>query len=348
MAVLELTPADLATTRFALSPMAELTGALQVLGGRYLPPGMGNWTAQARQRYQALRRADPALAALTDLLCVTTWIPDFLSVPSPGMDTTFAGEIAAIRSTPATRARADLLRSSAERPLAPALDRPDIPAAIAGTLQAAWEQLLAPDWPRLRAILERDVVHRAGLLATYGWARAFDSLAVTLRWKPDGRIEIHALTGPSHRIQGAQLTLVPNGFGGEWLALDPPRAYAFIYPARGTAALWEAAPPAPDGVDRLIGRSRALLLRALHDPASTSQLSRQLAMSLAGTSTHLSILRQAGLVTRARAGRTVLYRRTPLGDALADNPLSTARDPQARTMQAGSTCLESSIGSRAR
>ncbi|MDX6334934.1 MAG: hypothetical protein QOG05_2274 [Streptosporangiaceae bacterium] len=34
MPVLELTSDDLATTRFALSPMAELTGALQVLGGR--------------------------------------------------------------------------------------------------------------------------------------------------------------------------------------------------------------------------------------------------------------------------------------------------------------------------
>jgi hypothetical protein len=72
--------------------------------------------------------------------------------------------------------------------LAPALGRHGIPAAIAGMLQAAWEQLLAPDWSRLRAILERDVVHRAGLLATDGWARAFDSLAVNLRWKADGRI----------------------------------------------------------------------------------------------------------------------------------------------------------------
>lgn len=318
MAVLELTPAELATARFALSPMAELAGALLVLGGRYLPPGLGNWTERVRPHYDALRRADPALAALTDLLCVTSWMPDFLSVPPRGMDTTFAAELAAVRSTPAPHARADLRRSSAHRPLAPALDRDDISVAIAGTLHAAWAQLLAPDWPRLRAILERDVIHRAGLLATYGWARALESLAVDLRWKTDGKIEIHGLTGPSHRIQGAQLTLVPNGFGGEWLALDPPHAYAFIYPARGTAALWETTPPEPEGVDRLIGRSRALLLRALHSPASTSQLSRQLAMSLAGTSTHLAILRQAGLVTRARTGPTVLYRRTPLGDALAD------------------------------
>ena len=320
MAVLELTSDDLATTRFALSPMAELTGALQVLGGRYLPPGLGHWTAQASPRYLALRRADPLLAALTDLMCATTWLPDFTSLPPHGMDTTFAGELAAVASPPPAPARAGQLRRSAGRPLAPALDRDDIPTAIAGTLQAAWTQLLAPDWPRLRAILERDIIHRAGLLATYGWARAFDSLAVDLRWKTDGRIEIHALTGPSHRIQGARLTLVPNGFAGQWLSLDPPRAYALHYPARGTAGLWEAAPPAPDGVDRLIGEPRARLLRALYAPATTSQLSQQLAMSLGGTSTHLAILHQAGLLTRARSGRTVLYRRTPLGDALADGP----------------------------
>ena len=243
------------------------------------------------------------LAALTDLMCATTWLPDFTSLPPRGMDTTFAGELAAVASTPPEQARADLLRSSAGRPLAPALDRDDV-----------------PDWPRLRAILERDVIHRAGLLATYGWARAFESLAVDLRWTADGRVEIRALTGPSHHIRGARLTLVPNGFAGQWLSLDPPHAYAFHYPARGTAALWEAAPPAPDGVDRLIGRPRGRLLRALHAPATTSQLSQQLAMSLGGTSTHLAILRQAGLITRARSGRTVLYRRTALGDALADSP----------------------------
>ena len=95
-------------------------------------------------------------------------------------------------------------------------------------------------------------------------------------------------------------------------------AYAFHYPARGIGALPDAA--APDGIERLIGQPRARLLQALSVPATTSQLSRQLALSLGGTSTHLGILHRAGLLTRARSGRAVLYSRTPLGDALASNP----------------------------
>jgi len=313
MAVLELTPDDLAATRFALSPMAELTGALLVLGGRYQPPGLDSWAAQARPQYLALRQADRFFAALVDLLCATTWLPDFISRPPHAMDTAFAAELAAIGAVPAAQARADLLISSQGRPLAPELGRDDVPDAAARVLGAAWNELLAPDWPRLRGILERDVIHRAGLLAAYGWGRAFGSLTDGLRWEA-GQIQIRTLTGPSHRIQGAELTLVPNGFGGQWLSLDPPRAYAYHYPARGIAL---REPSSPDGVEHLIGRPRTRLLRALDAPATTSQLSRQLAMSLGGTSTHLAILQQAGIVARARSGRTVLYRRTPLGDALA-------------------------------
>jgi DNA-binding transcriptional ArsR family regulator len=60
------------------------------------------------------------------------------------------------------------------------------------------------------------------------------------------------------------------------------------------------------------------LLHALSEPASTTQLRAALSASLGATGDHLAVLRAAGLVTRVRSGRSVLYRRTTLGDALAD------------------------------
>jgi hypothetical protein len=90
-----------------------------------LPSGSGPAASLRDRRLRPPRGADPLLAALTDLMCVTTWLPDFMSLPPRGMDTTFAGELAAVPSRPPARLRADLLRSSERRPLAPALDRDD-------------------------------------------------------------------------------------------------------------------------------------------------------------------------------------------------------------------------------
>jgi DNA-binding transcriptional ArsR family regulator len=111
--------------------------------------------------------------------------------------------------------------------------------------------------------------------------------------------------------------------------VDPPWPPALIYPARGVAALWEQSGRAAPGraapgrerpgtaLDRLLGPSRAAVLIALEEPASTTQLVATLGQSLGGIGDHLAVLREAGLISRARSGRSVLYRRTPVGDALA-------------------------------
>ena len=66
----------------------------------------------------------------------------------------------------------------------------------------------------------------------------------------------------------------------------------------------------------LLGRSRARLLVELGTPAGTSQLARSLGMAPGAVGDHLAVLRTTGLLVSARSGRSVLYRRTALGDAL--------------------------------
>jgi DNA-binding transcriptional ArsR family regulator len=72
----------------------------------------------------------------------------------------------------------------------------------------------------------------------------------------------------------------------------------------------------------LLGAGRALVLTALDREASTTAHARRLAVSPAGVSEHLAVLRRAGLVRGRRHGREVLYARTAAGDALLRAPAS--------------------------
>jgi ATP/maltotriose-dependent transcriptional regulator MalT len=45
-----------------------------------------------------------------------------------------------------------------------------------------WKTHVSPDWPRRRALLERDVTYRAGLLAAYGWPRALQHMNRRSAW----------------------------------------------------------------------------------------------------------------------------------------------------------------------
>ncbi|MER7280643.1 winged helix-turn-helix domain-containing protein [Dactylosporangium sp. NPDC000244] len=118
---------------------------------------------------------------------------------------------------------------------------------------------------------------------------------------------------------GAGLLLVPSVliWPGVGAYTDPPWRRALVYPARGVAALWEGAPEGGGALGELVGQSRARVLLALEEPASTTQLAARLGLAVGAVGDHLAILRRSGLVRSARAGRSVLYRRTPLGDALA-------------------------------
>jgi DNA-binding transcriptional ArsR family regulator len=228
-----------------------------------------------------------------------------------------------IRATPLEAARHEIATTatgpSARDPRVRAvLDSTDAVSRIAEAMDQAWHELLARDWPQLRAICERDVVHRVGVIGEHGWATTIESLHPGIAWHAGG-IEIGFFRGETVRLAGDGLLLIPSVFVGHIAAhLEDPWPRTLVYRARGTAALWgeQETVPQPDALTALVGRARARLLVALDAPASTSHLARSLAMAPGAVGDHLAILRGAGLLVRARSGRSVLYRRTPLGEAL--------------------------------
>jgi len=315
---------DVAHSRFALSPVFEVDCLLRTLTGRgtrrvALPP---SWLARLRPALARLRR-DTALDAVLALLLPREGA-NLLAPPPASLAQTIADDLATVRATPRTVARREFDHYLALQPRLPSGVRSVLRSRsalthVADALEAAWHELVAPDWPQLRAVCERDVVHRAGELGRAGWAAALAGLHPTVRWR-DGGVQIARMAGGSIECGGAGLTLVPSVFLWPGLAAhhDEPWPKAIIYPARGVAALLDPSAVRPAGtLAALLGPSRARLLVALAEPASTTQLARSLDMSVGAVGDHLSVLSAAGLLDRARAGRSVLYRRTPLGDALA-------------------------------
>ena len=313
-------PQDLARSRFAVSPLVEVGNVLRVLHSR-AARGPTAGMERLRPTYERLRRE----ADLDLVLALHTehYGPTFVAPPPAGMNQTIEADLAAVRATPASVARAEIdlalrLQPPTERRVERVLRSPGAVAAVAAVLEQAWTVLVAPDWPAIRALLERDVVHRASRRVLDGWAGAFAGLHERIRWGA-GAIELLGRPEQEIPLGGDGLLLVPSAYvwPGTMVYLEPPWPRALVYPARGVAALWaERPPPGAATLARLLGASRAAVLDCLDEPASTTHLVHQLGQPLGTVGDHLRVLFDAGLVTRERSGRSVLYRRTAVGDAL--------------------------------
>lgn len=345
---------DLAASRFAISPLWELTCALRRLAGYQQTqgsplrsrtgaiPALEPWLARTHARYQdVVREVDLAVIYALD---GPGFGASFLSPIPASVDTTIGDLLAQVRETPPDQAHREIAQVLRRYPVHSArirriLDGNQVAEYAANVLAVAWEALIEAQWPELRALLERDVVHRAGQLVARGWAAALADLSPHLEWR-EGRLECALLSAENGiDLGGRGLLFVPSVFvwPGMAFTLDPPWPPAAIYPARGVAALWEttASTEKTRALDRLLGRSRAAVLFALEDPASTTQLATVLGRSIGGLGDHLAVLHASGLVTKARSGRSVLYRRTAVGDAL----VAAAADNQKVDTQPDLLCL---------
>lgn len=313
---------DLARMRFVVSPMWEVGPSMRLLRSGHEHPVHRAWTAQVRPRLAA---AGLDRGWLAELVPPSGYVPDFINPAPAGSSPSLAEELTAIRATPADRLRGELDRLRDEQGrLGPRLrvlyDDPGRLDRVVEEIGTYWEVALAPYWVRIRAVLDADVFHRARQVAEHGAGHLFNELHSSVSWD-DSTLRLADRRGPlSRRAAGTGLLLIPSVFTGPvpFTRVAPPDPPQLAYPARGVGGLWIPRRPVARGsaLAAVLGRSRSLLLAELDHPATTTELAGRTGLSAAGVSQCLTALRDAGLVSAHRAGRSVLYARTSVAEAL--------------------------------
>lgn len=308
-----LNETDVAAVRFGISPLCELGLSLRAIRDPSRFPLQLPWLRRTEAARAELDHE--ALAALVD---DRLWTPDFLNPRPTSPLTRLDEEMAALRAMTPAEFERDLVAVHGRVPAVFAGPPRAAIRRLADALVGLWAATFEPYWPRMRAVLEADVVHRGRQIAQNGLATMLNGISATVDY--EGGVVTVRLKDPSDRVQpidGLGLTLVPTMFtrrGSAPIGDGPPM---IMYPARGQGALWEAEHVAnPAAVAAVLGETRARLLSALGDPASSTELGVRFGVTASAVNQHLRVLRDAGLVVSTRYGHSVLYLRSELGAAL--------------------------------
>ena len=318
MTLLRLSSNALSRSRFAISPLAETISCLITLQRGRTDPWLAPWVARHQAGFGDWLAADDVAGGLVPLLAATKWFPDYVAIPpAGGVRTRLADELAVVAAhtdEEVIAMTAPAVAASWHRPDTHWLSLGALGPRVAAALEQGWARFVAPDWPRRRVILERDIMYRAGLVAAYGWRQAVNDMAKKQAWVGDDAIQFSNQDYPDRWIEDDGLVFVPHTADeGRWTCERPPN-YALVYPAWGVAAGQPA--QGTDAASRLLGPGRARVLRQLAQPATSSQLASLLGLSLGTVSDHLAVLRDSGIVAGTRAGRAVVYTLTDRGEAL--------------------------------
>ncbi|WP_328967349.1 winged helix-turn-helix domain-containing protein [Streptomyces sp. NBC_00239] len=326
----------LAGGRFVVSPLAEALAGLKTLHhGRAAHLGERQWLDAHLRDYRDRLAGDPVTAALVRAALGRRWNATFLTpTPLGDGDLPFAEELERVRGTAPAAVLADLAES-ADGPLPPLLlHRDDLARRAAELLDWVWTETVLPSWPRRRRIIEADIVARTARLALHGWATTLNEMRPGMRWLGADRLQITVCDSPAMELSGVELMFVPVTLSQSWVCWDvpppgdgrsphpaprtvphPARRHAVVYPCSGVL-VDDDRRPAPKALAALAGPARAALLTLLDTPKSTTQLVALTGLPLGSVGRHLRILREAHLIERRRAGRSVLYYRTAAGQVL--------------------------------
>ena len=304
-----------------LGPLAETVLALALLRCSRQPRSMlSEWRGQVR--------VTPRMRPLTALIP-----PDCNGVDLPtlvGETATIEQGVQALLDVPREHLLVEMEwidRRHRLSPLAWAMAEAGGRPELAEATQVAYQELIQPFWPRIRASLHAEHAARRRTLAAEGPGALLASLQGPLiRWRPPV-LEILRPGQVEMELAGRGIALVPSVFVGRAPSLhenpnDEDEMPRLILPAEGAgrARLWAVsrglAGSRGSALAALVGRNRAAVLQSIADGCTTTELAHRVGISLAAASQHASVLRGAGLIATRRQGSAVLHVLTPLGAEL--------------------------------
>lgn len=315
------TSEDVARTRLApgLDPLWEL-----VLAAQMLRPQQGDllFAGWRRATVAVLRRAN--LGQCLQLLLALTpnvgYFPDFLTPADAGRGLDRGLE--AVRSTPASMLARDIRQLALSQRLPESVrhvanGEPSALRELTDTMRTFYTLAVTPYQRGIDSTLDRDRRTRMHALANAGVEGLLASFGPTLQWT-SGELRAPGYRDQELFLNGRGLLLIPSYFCvcNPVTLLDPALPPVLIYPvSHQPDLLLEHRPSAALGA--LIGATRAAVLDAIGARGpSTTELARQVDISIASASEHTTVLRQAGLVTSHRQQNRMLHQLTALGLAL--------------------------------
>ncbi len=165
-----LTLEDALRCRFSISPVGEVIRLARAIvrSSRFSHGAHVAWIKPLHEELASLQREQDLRPLFT--LLRAPYYPDFLlpMIRAPVADV--GDELTAIGQTPKDEAQRQIERSLAmldtvDREVADQLRDRKALERLAGIVEGLWSHIVAPNWPRLQDVLERDVLYRSRELA---------------------------------------------------------------------------------------------------------------------------------------------------------------------------------------
>jgi DNA-binding transcriptional ArsR family regulator len=309
--------------------MWELVGSLQVLQARYGRQVFDPWRQQVAHNLRQTELAQRVRGQLFPVAPHAAYFPDLLT-PAEGALGVEEG-IETVLRTPDWRLGAEFGMLTQTRANSWLDDlragRATAVAALGTTLRDYHRSAVEPYWDLLRVRVDHDLIARRQALREGGVHALLETFRPMMRWQPPVLEIPEHPSGRDIHLDGHGLLLIPSYFC--WLhpitVFDPTLPQVVVYPVDHDVEWLQTMSEVPDcaALARLLGDTRAAVLRATQSARTTGDLARLLGVSAPAISHHTAVLRDNGLIDSRRVANKVLHTLTPLGATLLHAPAKT-------------------------